>query len=133
MDRISGAKGGLLRLIVLNACLRLLQLARALPAAVRGPLLFCAFLRLTSICFSELIAAPLAPRPSKQARLQLPPLRQRKRAKMQLPRRPPAGPAAPPRQRRPPERAAVQLASHRRPCRRSPRRQGTARQHRALR
>lgn len=41
-----------------NACLRLLRLARALPAAVRGPLLFCAFLRLASICFAELIAAP---------------------------------------------------------------------------
>ena len=27
-----------------QSCLRLLQLARALPAAVRGPLLFCAFL-----------------------------------------------------------------------------------------
>src|SRR5215467_5997919 len=52
------AKSGLLWLIVPNACLRLLQLARALPAAVRGPLLFCAFLRLASICFCELISAP---------------------------------------------------------------------------
>src|SRR5260370_9756828 len=56
MASIRCAKRGLLRLIVLNACLRLLQLARALPAAVRGPLLFCAFLRLASICFAELIS-----------------------------------------------------------------------------
>jgi hypothetical protein len=58
MASIRGAKRGLLRLIVHNACLRLLRLARALPAAVRGPLLFCAFLRLASICFAELISVP---------------------------------------------------------------------------
>src|SRR5215470_7794752 len=63
------AKSGLLWLIVLNACLRLLRLARALPAAVRGPLLFCAFLRLASICFCELISAPPG---SRRLRAQLP-------------------------------------------------------------
>src|SRR5215831_13008965 len=107
MASIRCAKSGLLWLIVLNACLRLLRLARALPAAVRGPLLFCAFLRLASICFAELIAAALAhavrprersevpqPRPTRYAAgAQLLQRRQRKRAKVQLPRRrPPAGP-----------------------------------------
>src|SRR5262249_4992131 len=58
MASIRGAKSELLWLIVLNACLRLLRLARAFPPVVRGPLLFWAFLRLASICFAELISAP---------------------------------------------------------------------------
>src|SRR5262249_32302100 len=57
----------------------LLQLARALPAAVRGPLLFCAFLRLASICFAELISVPprtiATARDSWSRRMSLPRLR----------------------------------------------------------